>query len=295
MSKDYHRQHYIPKSILKRFTNETGKLWYLDWTKNPNHDLISPQRPKTCFYKQLTTSVRLADGNYDHVAVHHFSRFEQSFAEFSEWYIGQLEKGKAPDLAPKQLELLREFSYFSMVRVPDFMDEETVYRDAIEHGIKETNLADAEANAARALAYEPQLKANWIAHNRRSSWASPMTDNELRFFAAGTFHVLSAKVSSAKFCLGSCGIPINQPLGMVLPISPNWAFAQQFLPKPLERVQVLNPKGITSINNGLFRSSKTAVATRTKTEMQNLIAANLTDKRVTKLLGTVKGQKFMYS
>lgn len=141
------QHHYIPRSLIERFANEQGQVFAL--RKGGEIFLASPE--KIFRVRDLNTSSD-RDGNRDSSLETSYSRLEGQMRPIAAKIINFARRSKRPELLKAERQVLNDFFYRQLVRVPLF-DE--------HHGIR----TDAEEKYESFMA--------WFEENVR-----PMTDDE---------------------------------------------------------------------------------------------------------------------
>ena len=115
-------QHYIPRMLLKRFTDKEGNLHFYDKEK-PDKG-VRKRAPKNLFYERhLYTQVE-EDGTRDaSVETEFLSRLENDASPVIEKIVGAARRGNPPNLSPDERDIWVTFSYVQFKRVPERLEK----------------------------------------------------------------------------------------------------------------------------------------------------------------------------
>ena len=111
-------QHYIPRMLLKRFTDKEGNLYFYD-KRHPDKG-VRRRAPKNLFYERhLYTQVE-EDGTQDaSVETEFLAVLESEASPVIEKIVSAARRGHPPKLSPVEKDIWVKFSYNQFVRVPE--------------------------------------------------------------------------------------------------------------------------------------------------------------------------------
>ena len=116
--------HYIPQMLLKRFTNQEGKLYVYDRC-HPEKGIQKKDPKKTFVRRHLYTQVK-EDGTRDvEVETEYLAPLESRVSPVIEKIINAARRGDPPDLSPVEKDILMKFFFIQFARVPDTQDRAT--------------------------------------------------------------------------------------------------------------------------------------------------------------------------
>ena len=111
-------QHYIPRMLLKRFTDKEGNLYFYD-KRHPDKG-VRKRAPKNLFYERhLYTQVE-EDGTQDaSVETEFLAVLESEANPVFERIVSAARRGDTPNLSPDEKNIWVEFTYIQFKRVPE--------------------------------------------------------------------------------------------------------------------------------------------------------------------------------
>ena len=117
-------QHYIPQMLLKRFTNQEGKLYVYDRC-HPEKGIQKKDPRKTFVRRHLYTQVE-EDGTRDvSVETEFLARLESDASPVIEKIVSAARRGDPPNLSPDEKDIWVVFSYIQFKRVPETREKFT--------------------------------------------------------------------------------------------------------------------------------------------------------------------------
>lgn len=161
------RQHYIPKFLLKNFTDSGDFLYYLDKTKTVTFPDPKKRSPKGCFYEDHLYTSHKSNGKPDYSLENVFGRLESSVSPIIKKILNACRACDEPKLSEEEKTTLDDFIINLWTRNPDVMKR--VGLDDIYNGAVQKAVADIEAkrplhDSEKELLYSPdsqrQLKQN---------------------------------------------------------------------------------------------------------------------------------------
>ena len=109
--------HYIPKMLLKNFTNEDGNLYFYD--KRMRRRRILPTVPEKLYMERDLYTLCDEGGNIDDSAERLFAELERKTAPVLKKIITATRTRKEPGLTPSERRMLDHYSYCQWARVPE--------------------------------------------------------------------------------------------------------------------------------------------------------------------------------
>ena len=139
------RHHYIPQMLLRRFTDEDGKLYFF-YKGSPGKVIES--NPKDTFVKQHLYTQHDQHGNKDVSVEEEFSKLEAQASPIIEKIIQATRYGKLPHLTSAEKEIWDEFFCSQWIRIPKWqedMQKSNLVSDALQDFEREVRpLTEAE-------------------------------------------------------------------------------------------------------------------------------------------------------
>ena len=136
MDKKKRRNHFVPRMLLKNFTDEDGKLYFFD--RRFKKKRILKTTPDALYRERDLYVVRDEDGNRDDSAEDLFAEFEREAAPVFDKIITAVRDVKDPALNSSERATLDRYIYFQWARVPDTADP------ILDHTLKKLSLEDPE-------------------------------------------------------------------------------------------------------------------------------------------------------
>lgn len=136
MDKKKRRNHFVPKMLLKNFTDKDGKLHFFD--RRFEERRILKTTPGALYRERDLYVVCDEYGNKDDSAEDLFAEFEGKAAPLLDGIITAVRDGKEPELSSSERATLDRYVYFQWARVPDTADY------VLGHTLKRMSLEDPE-------------------------------------------------------------------------------------------------------------------------------------------------------
>lgn len=115
-------QHYIPQMLLKRFTNQEGKLYVYD-RSHPEKGIQKKDPKKTFVRRHFYTQVK-EDGTRDvEVETEFLAPLESDASPVIEKIVKAARRGRPPNLSSDERDIWQNFFYTLFARVPDRIDK----------------------------------------------------------------------------------------------------------------------------------------------------------------------------
>lgn len=130
------RNHFVPRMLLKNFTDEDGKLYFFD--KRFEEKRILKTTPDALYRERDLYVVRDEDGKRDDSAEERFAEFERKVAPVFDKTITAVRDVKNPALSSSEREMLDRYIYFQWARVPD------TAKPILDRTLKRLSLEDPE-------------------------------------------------------------------------------------------------------------------------------------------------------
>ena len=105
------RHHYIPRMILRNFTNDKGGLHF--WRRTFPVGNVRVTTPENLFLEADLYTIVGDEGERDVSLEHGFSKLESAGAVFLRQLLGIVRAGKTPRMADEVWEFLHHFRYYS--------------------------------------------------------------------------------------------------------------------------------------------------------------------------------------
>ena len=259
-------QHYIPRMLLKRFTDKEGNLSFYD-KKYPDKG-VRKRAPKNLFYERhLYTQVE-EDGTRDaSVETEFLSRLENDASPVIEKIVASARRGQFPNLSSVEKDIFVKFFYNLFVRVPDVRDQyfdvvRQMVMDRLEFTKKirpltrfEQSLLDSDETLERHLrngsieSVQMQTSENIIRilSEQRIGVAVIRNPKPKRSFVVGS-HPLVKMSFPGQSQLSDPTIEVWLPLARDLAVSP--------CPGENDKIVSVKDRHIESINRSVFQQSK---------------------------------------
>ena len=136
MDKKKRRNHFVPRVLLKNFTDKDGKLYFFD--RRFEEKRILKTTPDSLYQERDLYVVRDEGGNRDDSAEDRFAEFERKAALVFDRIITAVRDAKDPALSSSERETLDRYIYFQWARVPDTSGY------VLGHTLKKMSLEDPE-------------------------------------------------------------------------------------------------------------------------------------------------------
>ena len=134
MNKKKRRNHFVPRMLLRNFTDEDGKLYFFD--KRFEERRILKTTLDALYREYDIYVVRDEDGTMDDSAEGRFAEFERKAAPVFDKIITEVRDVKNPTLSSSERETLDRYVLFQWARVPD------TYEPILDHTLKKLSLKD---------------------------------------------------------------------------------------------------------------------------------------------------------
>ena len=130
------RNHFVPRMLLKNFTDKYEKLYFFD--KRFKRKSILRTTPNGLYWVRDLYVPRDADGNMDDSAEDLFAEFEREAAPVFDRIITAVRNVKEPVLSSSEREIFDRYICFQWARVPETSDH------VLDHTLKRMSLEDSE-------------------------------------------------------------------------------------------------------------------------------------------------------
>ena len=264
--KEPKRHHFVPRMLLRNFTDEKGQLYFFD--ERSEEKCVRPiGLDNFCVEKNLYTC-RDECGNEDVSAEEDFSELEGQTAGIIKKIISAARDGKLPELTPSEKETLDRFLLCQWSRVPDASDPILArsFRSICVENPEILNVPEKEQERFRR-----EMRVKSLTHNVRNPSKKILSVFENKGLAVGI-----ANASDQSLVIGSNPVLADPPgyflFGRIrkdwLPIAPDIAIASYF-PRGFEGFVELD---VGSFNQAVFRQSS-AIAGNSKELIGSVVGA----------------------
>ena len=265
--KEPKRHHFVPKMLLRNFTDKKGQLYFFD-ERSEEKCVRSIGLDNFCVEKNLYTFCD-ERGNKDVSAERDFNYLvEGPTAGIIKKIISATRSGKLPGLTPSEKRTLDRFLLCQWSRVPDANDPilaRSFRKSCIEHP-EILNMSEKEQERFRR-----EMRVKSLTHNVRNPSKKILSVSENKGLAVGI-----TNASDQSLVIGSNPVLADPPgyflFGRIrkdwLPIAPDIAIASYF-PRGVENFVELD---VGSFNQAVFRQSS-AVAGNSKELVGSVVGA----------------------
>ncbi len=276
------RHHFVPQMLLRRFCDETGRLWY--YNKKAPHIGVASGAPQSLFFERHFYTVK-EGGVPDTSLETYFSRLEGEANTVIEKICTAGRAGRQPKLSTSEKEVWDLFLYFQWKRTPDSISSKMSFAD-FEESLAES-LADFEERfrpltdeeRQRILSESGKKRIRENARVKATGDPGTLVQDVLRNMGIA---IAVVRKPNKSFVIGSNTVvkltsPGETRLGepaveVWLPIAPDVAVC--VIPqRGQEVVIILNDDGwLRSFNAAILRES-TVIAGRSAALIQSLVCA----------------------
>ncbi|TCU13731.1 DUF4238 domain-containing protein [Rhizobium sullae] len=120
------RHHFVPQMLLRRFCDETGRLWY--YNKKAPRIGVASGAPQALFYEKHFYSLD-EGGVRDTSLESYFSQLEGEANTVIEKICAAARAGRQPNLSISEKKVWNLFFYFQWKRTPDSISSKMSYAD----------------------------------------------------------------------------------------------------------------------------------------------------------------------
>jgi len=275
---DYRKQHTVSEMLLKRFTNDEGKLYVFN-KQTPKKGVHSASTKNkfwnTHFYSSYTN-----DGQRDVSLEKSFGKLESDTNPVIEKIVAAVRKGKNPNLAEEEKKTWDQFFCAQLIRTPDNMqkfDIEKILNRQIEKYIAKINTTRPLNSIERHIIKDPKLREQ---HKQKIKVGALKIGTPKFLEFLNNRGLCIAKITSLKksFIIGSLPItkitygnqnPFSDLIaGIWLPIAHDIAVTP-YAEKGEEKLVSIDDRNIRKLNEAITRQS-TIIAGRSEKLIRSL-------------------------
>lgn len=269
--------HYNPQFLLRKFTNQEGRLFVYD-KRRPEAGVFETS-PNNVFKERDLNALEKADGSLDHSLEHKYSQLEAAVAPVVEKLIEFAEFDKHNPLTPREKAVFDEFFYRQFARAPDAFDRPGItanfdadWKKAVAEVEEEVGqIPPSIKSELLSLNELPRLKKNAVVMARQGS-----PGKVVDLLAQSGLIVVATGTPKKSFITGDYPYVRTGPTGrsgppkykIWLPISHSAAVSPYSLAGFLNRA-VLSRDEIRRLNEAIFKNSN-LVAGRSRQLIQSL-------------------------
>ncbi|MDE0350248.1 MAG: DUF4238 domain-containing protein [Gammaproteobacteria bacterium] len=265
------RQHSVPRSLLKNFVDENGKLHCFDRKR----DRTYATSPENAFVESHIYTLRMQRGVNSFAAEHALSEIEGRTARVLKQVIVNARTGKTPDLAPGDKDLLDQFVLIQFRRVAERLD-------ALKAHEQQQLMEEVTAKVERELPdknVRSVMEEIGLDRIFRNSWITSLAYRAPDWLPTKGLAVLYSPAGCDRLLIGSdpvllAGDDRRKPDGeVILPVASDVAISLA-MKRGEERLFVDNrrTKLVRMINSHVFRQSD-IVAAASAHILDGLVAA----------------------
>ena len=258
--------HYIPRMLLKRFTDKEGNLYFYD-KRHPDKG-VRKRAPKNLFYTRHFYTQVAEDGTQDAAVETEFlAVLESEASPVIEKIINAARRGCPPNLSLNEKDIWSKFFFIQFSRVPDTLGRAT--DEVRQRVLAEIDLAgqsrplnDLELSVQNSPETMERHLINGRIQNLQMSPSCEVTEflAKMRIVVAvirklkpkRSFIIGSKPVVRLSFSEGSHVADPNAEVW--LPLSRDMAIS--FCPGECDKVVSANDRHIRAINKSIFQQSK---------------------------------------
>ncbi len=161
------KQHYVPQMLLKRFTDENGKLYH--YVKHPDVQEVLYKYPNNVFFEKHYYAFYDDDNNKDNSLEKKFAKLEGEVDQILEKIVTLVRSGKKPGLSSDEKQLLDQFTYYQWKRTPDakHLGNKTNIDEALEYSLQEFDRLYGPLSDSLRVQAENIIKDETVQHNAR--------------------------------------------------------------------------------------------------------------------------------
>lgn len=258
-------QHYIPRMLLKEFTDKEGNLSFYD--KRHSDKGVRKRAPKNLFYERHLYTQVAEDGTQDaSVETEFLAVLESQASPVIEKIISAARLGHPPNLSPVEKDIWLRFYYGLFSRVPDRLDVASdevrqIVLARIHFASQLRPLIDLE----RSVRDNPEIMNRLLKNGSIQNLQMPLRPEMSEFLAKMSIvvAVIEELRPDRSFIIGSNPVvKMSHPerphlsdldLEVWLPLASDVAV----FPSPWESDKVIlaNDRNIRAINKGIFQQS----------------------------------------
>lgn len=258
--------HYIPKMLLKGFTDDNGKLYFcrLRFSRR----VVKKSAPKNLFVKNHYYNRSDEHGNKDASVEKSLADLEGKVAPVVEKIINTARAGKLPELASSERETLNRFIYRLWIGTPDapnpVVDNS---KEFLQKGIGELGLLTPEGRRKIDILMKDPQKLKRFQHNVRVGGVqNALASRDDEFLQS----LRGKKLSIWKICNPKKSFVIgSDPIIMLIPEGSDLSdsMAEVWFPLAYDVAMVYGPfpEGLYEIPDSLIQTINEIISERSST------------------------------
>ena len=261
------RQHYVPKMLLRNFTDEDSWLYVFD-KRVPTIGVRRSRPEKAFFEKDFYTRYTYDQADKTYSIEHELARLEAAAARVVKRIVKSARLGKSPNLTQQEKEDWDSYFCSQLTRIPEVRpsDKEInlLRRQMAESILRDNSLSSrAISNVKQVISNEEMVfQSN---QNIKASLAIPKDDRILDVMRGKGMRIARIRRASRSFIIGSKPIVKVTPPGHTdlsdpavdawLPISHDVAVTPASKPGKEEIVEFTNNQFVRWLNDEVFNQS----------------------------------------
>ena len=265
--------HYVPQMLLRRFTDDRGRLYIFN-KRCPDKGILH-LTPRQAFAENHLYTMRDLDGSKNYSLEYTLARIEEVADRIIEKLICQARSSLHPSLTRQEKVDWDLFFGSQVMRVPDVHQSEdsidATLRQLANRMSKSDDMPPAAVQALDRLTSSDEMMSD-MRQNARSSLAIP-TKSLLDVLGNKGVGVIRIKRTKSSFVIGSMPVVKLTHKGRThlsdptveawLPIAPDVAITPAFTPGTAELIELTDILQVRHINQASFKQS-TAIAGRSR-------------------------------
>ena len=266
--KEPKRHHFVPKMLLRNFTDKNGFLYFFD--KHFKEKCVQKTTPDNFGLVKKLYTLYDEQGNKDNSAEKLFAGLEGKTAKIFKKIINAARKGKKPELTPSEKETLDYYIYCQWGRVPDTTDP-ILNRDLKESDNRYKLIRDMTPEEQEE--FKKELRVRSLIRG-----VSEPNEEILRILGDKGLAVLILKKSKKSFVIGTNPV-LRIPMGIHLadPKAESWlpiaydVAISPYFPHGTERLlDKIEDQDIRGFNENILKQSS-AIAGRSEELISSLV------------------------
>jgi hypothetical protein len=267
--------HYVPKMLLRNFTNEQGQLYF--YRKDKASEGVKAASPEKLFAAQHLYSKTAKDGVRDHSLEQRFGKLETEAAQVFSSIMDAARSGHVPGLTWAQKEVVALFHYMQWKRSFDhrktFLSDEVIFTQLDETATRAQDLFPNRVDDIARIS--TALRSKDYIHNLRIDILRTINPDTLNLLASRALVVAVPQKGSKSWIIGSSPVAkmgsadLRHPNSEIwLPIAPDVAVGFCQVGKPEELVVI--PDMVIRRMNSLIALQSGMFAGRSEALIQSL-------------------------
>ncbi len=275
------RQHYVPKMLLRNFTDENGWLYVFD-RRVPTIVVRRSKPEKTFLEKDFYTRYTYEQADKSYSIEHELARMEAVAARVVRKIVTSARAGSKPDLTQQEKDDWDAYLCSQMTRIPEVRpsDEELdrLRLQLAEDILKQREWSPTAIRNVKHVVNDAQMVSQ-NNQNIKASLAVPKDARLLDVIRGKGIRIARIRRASRRFIIGSKPIVKFTPPGHThladpavdawLPISHDVAVTPASKPGKEEIVEITNNQFVRWLNNAILNQSVT-IAGRSEVLVKSL-------------------------